>query len=372
MKAKNSWGTTQSSSTAMRGIVSLCMVIFVAISSVGLTFTLVTASTITAFAKTIPAKPVLTEYPTTDQPWGVSLDKHGHIWVAEPNCDASPVCGTPGPGLIARYNTANPASGAQNYIPPKEYNPVFLTEDASHNVWFTDPTHNAIGELVPTTNTWTEYTAPTPNAAPYDLLLDNNGNIWFTEILADQIGFFNPSTHAFAETATPSAGSAPYGITMNSRGNIWFAENGLPQIANFMPTSNGKGITIKEIAIDSGSGAPTPHLITTDSQGNIWYSEGFAGQVGVFNPVTKSHTDYPVSVGVTQTHISGIGVTSTGQVWFNDSLSARIGRLTPSTGKVFAIQLKFNGAHPHDGLTIDANNHVWITEQFGLNLGQIS
>jgi streptogramin lyase len=202
--------------------------------------------------------------------------------------------------------------------------------------------------------------------------MDKNGNIWFTEILANKIGFFNPSTHAFFETATPSAGSAPYGITLNSRGNIWFTENALPQIANFVPTSNGQGISIKEIAIDSGPGAPTPHLITTDSVGKIWYSEGFAGQVGVYNPVTKSHTDYPVSAGISQTHISGIGVTSNGLVWFNDSLSARIGRLNPATGKIFVVQLSFKNAHPHDGLTIDSSNHVWITEQYGLNLGQIS
>ncbi|MHB8595872.1 MAG: Vgb family protein [Ktedonobacteraceae bacterium] len=372
MKAKNSWGTTQSTSTAVRSIVSLCMVMFVAISSVGLTFTLFTASAITAFAKPIPMNPVLTEYPTTDQPWGVSLNGNKYIWVAEPNCNASPTCGTPNPGLIARYSVTNPAVGEKNFLPPNEYNPVFVAEDASQNVWFTDPTHDAIGELAPKTNTWTEYTVPTANAAPYDLVIDKNGNIWFTEILANQIGFFSPSTHAFVETTTPSSGSAPYGITMNSKGNIWFAENALPQIANFVPTTDGKSIVIKEIAIDSGSGAPTPHLITTDSTGKIWYSEGFAGQVGVFNPVTKTHTDYKVSVGVSQTHISGIGVTSNGLVWFNDALSARIGRLNPATGKLFVIQLKFNGAHPADGLAIDSSNHVWITEQYGLNLGQIS
>lgn len=372
MKTKNSWGTAQTTSTTVRSIVSMCMVIFVAISSVGFTFTLLTTSAITAFAKPVLTKPTLTEYPTTEQPWGVSLDGSGHIWVAEPNCNAAPVCGTTTAGLIARYNTANPASGEHNFIPPNEYNPVFLLEGANHNVWFTDPTHNAIGKLVPSTNKWTEYTVPTTNAAPYDLVMDKNGNIWFTEILANKIGFFNPATHAFVETATPSAGSSPYGITLSAKGYIWFAENALPQIANFTPTSNGKGITIKEFAIDSGSGAPTPHLITTAPGGNIWYSEGFAGQVGVYNPVTKTHTDYKVSVGLSQTHISGIGVTSGGLVWFNDALSARIGRLNPATGKVFAIQIKFNGAHPHDGLTIGPSNHVWITEQYGYNLGQIS
>jgi len=354
------------------------MVLFVTVSSVAFVFTLITASTSAHAASaraaypTTNLHPVLTEYPTTDQPWGVSLDGRGHIWVAEPNCDASPVCGSPSAGLIARYFTSNPSSGEQNYIPPAEYNPVFLTEDASHNVWFTDPTHNAIGEMVPGTNTWKEYTAPTSNAAPYDLVMDANGNIWFTEILANKIGFFNPSTHAFVETRTPSSGSAPYGITLDPNGKIWFAENALPQIAHFTPTVNGSGISIKEVAIDSGSSAPTPHLITTDSTGRLWYSEGFAGQIGVYNPKTGKHTDYPVSAGITQTHISGIGVEGNGNVWFNDSLSARIGKFNPVTLKLTVIQLSFNGAHPHDGLTIDPSNTVWITEQFGLRLGKIT
>lgn len=378
MEVKNFWGTSQPTSPKVRKLMHICMVLFVTVSSVAFAFMLLTANIPAHAATTRTAHPttnttpVLTEYPTTDQPWGVSLDGRGHIWVAEPNCDASPVCGSPSPGLIAKYFTSNPSSGEVDYKATGQYNPVFLTEDASHNVWFTDPTHNAIGELVPNTNTWTEYLAPTANAAPYDLVMDKNGNIWFTEILANKIGFFNPTTHAFAETATPSSGSAPYGITMDANGKIWFAENALPKIAHFTPTTNGTGLVIKEITIESGSNPPTPHLITTDSLGKIWYSEGFAGQIGVYNPKTGIHKDYPVSVGVTNTHISGIGVDSNGKVWFNDSLSARIGKFDPVTGKLTVIQLSFNGAHPHDGLTIDPTNIVWITEQFGLRLGKIT
>ena len=367
MNRNNSWGKTPSARPNRSVIVRIGMALFATIGSVALVLTLFTASFSTAHAYSS-----FNEYPTQPQPWGIALDyTHGNVWVAEPGCDASPTCSNPTTGVIGKYKMATPSLNEKNYTPPAVYTPVFLVVDSQNNVWFTDPSHNAIGRLVPSTNSWKEWTAPTANAAPYDLVMDNNGNIWFTEILANSIGYFNTATHTFVETPTPSKSSAPYGITKDATGNIWFTENTLPQIAKFTPTTSGSGISITEIAIGSGSGAPTPHLITVDSNGNIWYSEGFAGQVGKYNPVRKAHKDYPVSAGLTQTHISGIGVNASGIVWFNDSLSARIGSLNPTTGTVTAIQLTFSGAHPHDGLVIDKSKNVWITEQYGYNLGEV-
>jgi len=348
-------------------IVRIGLALFATISSVALAGTLLVASYSTAHAYSS-----FTEYPTQPDPWGIAFDyTHGNVWVAEPACDSSPVCSNPGPGVIGKYKMATPGTNQKNYNPPVTYNPVFLVVDAKGNIWFTDPTHNAIGQLIPSTNTWKEWTVPTANAAPYDLLLDKNGNLWFTEMLGNSIGYLNTSSLTFVETPTPSKGSAPYGITKDAQGNIWFTENMLPQIGTFKPTSNGMGIAITEIPIETGSNPPTPHLITIDSAGIIWYSEGFAGQVGKYDPVLKTHQDYPVSAGITQTHISGIGVDSKGMVWFNDSLSARIGTLNPTNGAVTAIQLSYSSAHPHDGLLIDKSDDVWITEQFGYRLGEV-
>ena len=109
-----------------------------------------------------------TQAATASNPWGISFDAAGHIWVAEPACDASPVCGIPPAGAIGEYNVATDTL-VHTFTPPATYNPVFLVVDSSGNVWFSDPTHNAIGEMVPATNTWTEWTVPTANAAPYDL-----------------------------------------------------------------------------------------------------------------------------------------------------------------------------------------------------------
>jgi streptogramin lyase len=63
------------------------------------------------------------------------------------------------------------------------------------------------------------------------------------------------------------------------------------------------------------------------------------------------------------THISGISVDKRGYVWFDDSLSGRVGYLVPTTHQVVVRTLPKSDAHPHDGLATDSQNNVWFTEQ---------
>lgn len=321
---------------------------------------------------------------TANNPWGISFDTTNHIWVAEPACDASPVCGTPPTGTIGEYSAATDTL-VHTFTPPVNviYNPVFLVIDSQGNIWFTDPTHDAIGEMVPTTSTWTEWTVPTANAAPYDLLL-SGGNLWFTEIQGNKIGFFNTTSHVFVENTIPTIGANPYGITLAPGGQIWFTENATNKLGAFNPTVNGT-ITITEHTITNVG----PHLLTVDSQGNVWFTEGFLGEIGKLIPSTGQDIEYQVSVGVCPTptptpsttptpcagtHISSIQVDSSGNVWFDDSLDNRIGVLNPSTSTYNAISLITPtdlNPHPHDGFLLDGNGNVWVSEQFGFMLDKI-
>jgi virginiamycin B lyase len=310
----------------------------------------------------------LIETPTQATPWAVAFDKSGHVWVAEPGCDAEPNCGSAFPSYIGEYNVSNDTL-VKNFLQPQGYSsPVFLIFDGKGNFWFTEPTTNAIGRLTPTNPpTWQQWKVPSAGASPYDLILDNNGNIWFTEFLGNKIGFFNTTTHAFVENAIPTSASQPYGITKDKTGKIWFAENKQLKIASFVPTASGK-VTITEYAVSSAS---NPHLITADQAGNIWYSEGFSGDIGEFIPSTKVHKNINVAKGVS-THISGITVDNKGRIWFDDSLSARVGYYTPSTGTYKTLTLSNSNAHPYDGLALDSNSNTWFTEEYASPSGKLS
>ena len=318
---------------------------------------------------------------TSSNPWGIAIDNAGgHVWVAEPGCDASPVCTNPPQGVIGEYNLANNTK-VQDFRPPTgspTYSPVFLVLDGSGNIWFTDTTHNLIGEFIPGSNTWNAW-HPSAGAIPYDLVF-SGGNIWFTEFGTSSIGFFNVTTHTFVESPIPTTASHPYGITVAPNGDIWFAENTQAKIGSFTPTANGAIAT-------SGFHEYTttysdPHLITSDASGNIWFSEGFQGGIGEW---TTSGVDKEFNVctptvckagpgGTGTTHISGIVVDHSGMVWFDDSLSNRVGYLNPSTGNYTALNMaSTNNANPHthDGLAIDNNNNVWATEEFSNHLDEL-
>lgn len=315
---------------------------------------------------------VVTEATTTSNPWAITIDQlRGFVWVAEPGCNALPTCPSAFPSIIGKYSQAD-GSLLQDFQEPAGYSsPLFVAVDTQGNVWFTEPNSSAIGELNPLTDSWQQWPL-LQGSVPYDLVFDTQGNLWFTEFGTSKIGFFNPQTQQIVENQTPTLNSNPYGITMDQKGIIWFTENrdGVAQIASFTSSPSGK-VTIIEHAVP----ILQPHLITTDKAGNIWFSGAFGGSIGEFNPLTGTTKTFLVSIGICPipaqcpgTHISGIAVDKRGDVWFTDSLDARIGYIVPATGRLEASRLAQTDAHPHDGLVVDNYGTLWFTEQYAFIL----
>lgn len=318
-------------------------------------------------------------------PWGIAFDHNGNEWVAQPNCDPNPVCNNTVQGSIAQVNRAS-FSVVHNFQEQPGYSsPLFVASDANGNIWFTEPMTNAIGELIPSTGTWHQWTVPTAGAAPFDLAFDAHGNLWFTEVLANQIGEF--TNGQFYETATPYGNSKPYGITGPdpSTGHMWFAENSTAaaRIGSFAPPVSGALTTgnISEYLTVSPGNSTTVHLITYDYQGNIWWTEGTNSRIGRLiisqaqNGASNGVAEYPTpcqtSGGCSGSHISGIGVDGGGTIWLDDSLANRIYSFNPNTNTYSApIQLA-GGAHPHDGLAVDNANTVYVSEEFANKFAEL-
>ena len=322
-------------------------------------------------------------------PWGIAFDHNGNEWVAQPSCDPNPICGGAPVGSIAQVNRSS-FNVVHNFQEPAGYSsPFFVATDPSGNVWFTEPMTNSIGELIPNSpnGTWHQWTVPTASAAPFDLAFDANGNLWFTELLANQIGEF--TNGQFHETATPFGNSKPYGITGPdpSTGHMWFTENSTQaaRIGSFAPPVSGALTTgnIKEYLTINPGNSTTVHLITYDYQGNIWWSEGTNSRIGrliisqaqpdASNGVAEYPTPCQTAGGCTSgSHVSGIGVDGGGTVWLDDSLANRIYSFNPTTLTYSApISLAAN-SHPHDGLAVDNNNTVYVSEEFANKLGAIA
>lgn len=326
-------------------------------------------------------------------PWGVTQDHAGHIWVAEPECSpndisAQPFCGQTLQGNLIEYASTGFSTHAQALkvaAEPAGYSsPFFVAADANDNLWFTEPVTNALGELDHLGN-WHQWTVSTPRANPLDLTIDHAGQVWFTEPGVSEIGMFNPATQQFFSIPTPSASSYPYGITGPDpvSGSIWFTENNnrVHRIGRFTPGANGISGRMHEY-LAPATNNNTPHLITFDIRGNIWWSEGWTGNIGQLSiaravdntsaGISEYHVPAPScpsnsNCGV---HISGIAAASNGTIWFDDSLSSRVGSYTPGVGfTLYTIDgSPSSNAHPHDGLIIDRTGNVWVSAVYANQL----
>ena len=335
----------------------------------------------------------ITEHPVTNgvgDPWGTAVDSAGNIWFAEPGCDFGNNCSsTTPPGQIGELVAATGAITLYTLPNVADNQPIFVALDASGDVWFTTPNNDMIGEFNPSTHSFVGQWGVTSGTGPWDLTF-NRGEIWYTEHYVSAVGEFDPVTDTHIDFQTPTSGTNPYGIAGNDPANgnlVWFTENN-GSVARIGVVDTGNGNAISEYLIRAqpppGSGL-TPHLITMDAQGHPWWTEGWVHDIGTLDPgaVTAGTcgtttgdcpgvSEYaPPTGGCSGSHVSGIHVAASGLVWADDSLSAQLFSFDPIARQFTGYQLTNCGAHPHDGLNVDASNNVWWDEEFANNLGSL-
>jgi streptogramin lyase len=335
----------------------------------------------------------ITEYPLNGgvgDPWGTAIDAAGDVWFAEPGCDFAPTCspGTP-PGQIGELVAGSHALNFYTLPNISGNQPIFLALDSSGHVWFTTPNNSMIGEFDPNTRSFVGQWPVTPGSGPWDLTF-NKGMIWYTEHLVSSVGEFNPQTHTYQDFATPSPSSNPYGIAANDPANgnlIWFTENN-SSVARIGVLDIARNNQIYEFLIRAQLPSNlTPHLLKLDARGFPWWTEGWVRAIGVLNTRVatpgvcgtssgdcKGVTEFylpPPPASCSSSHVSGIAIQGTQLVWVDDSLSAQVGSFDPYNRQFTMYDLSNCGAHPHDGLNLDATHNVWWDEEFANNLGEL-
>jgi streptogramin lyase len=387
MKQNNFWGSARSGGVNVGLVVRLSLTIVALAGSITLAWNLLNVRSAHAASVNTTA--------TVDNPWAIVFDGSGNAWVAEPNCNPNPVCNVPLNGAIEEFGLSGGHPTLLNtYAAPTTgtFNPTFLQLDGVGHVWFSDPTNNAIGEVTISNNTWQEFTTGiTAHAQPFGLVLDTKGNLWFAERGAPvgtppvagvgKIGFFNTTTHAVVENSVPTATGQPDGMTYDTAHNvIWFAEDNAPIIGSFTVTTNGT-VTITEHVSNANANPPNPHMIALDSTGNVWYSEQGSDLIGEYNPTSGTSKHYSAAGSLcptpgvtptpcTNTYIDGIAIDSTGKVWLDETQTAQLGSLNPSTGAITLFPL-ISGGGPGDGLAVDSHNNVWVSMLFARQLGEL-
>ncbi len=75
--------------------------------------------------------------------------------------------------------------------------------DAQDRVWFGEYRGNKIGMFDTKTETFKEWTMPTPWSEPYDVVVDKNGEAWTGSMINDRIDRLDPKTGQVVEYLLP-------------------------------------------------------------------------------------------------------------------------------------------------------------------------
>ena len=190
-----------------------------------------------------------------------------------------------------------------------------------------------------------------------------------------------PTIVEFAMVPTP--GAEPFMIKAGPDGNVWFSETDANKIARI----DLDGTLLPEFdtpasAINQGiPGAPhnTSGFAFEPSTGNIWFPEVGSDKIGVMSPSGVLLHEYDIPSPLALVHTITLG--PDGNFWFAEVGTDKIGRITPA-GVVTEFKLPtadtrgpatdFSaGSQPFD-IIVGPDGALWFTEFTGDRIGRIT
>lgn len=246
----------------------------------------------------------------------------------------------------------------------------------------------------------TQYTAPTPDSGPCNLVKGPDGKMWFIEVLASKLARIDDAAGTVQEFAIPNtvtippdpqlpvlghlvlqnlnrtlsalSGSSvalPYpasfacGINNGPDGNIWFT-NGVSNLIGYINPTTHQIATF-----------PVPTLasnvedIYPGPDNAMWFVEPSASKIGRFDLATQQITEYPLSNPLASP--IGIYAASDGGLWFPEFVGNKIGRIDPYTKVIVEYNVPTAAALPFVLRAETPGGFLWFSEFSGNKIGRL-
>jgi virginiamycin B lyase len=224
--------------------------------------------------------------------------------------------------------------------------------DPKGNIWFTLQETGHIARFNPDTQEWKLFKVQTPDSGPHGLVSDALGDIWFTENYAGKIGRLDPKTGAIAEFTPPTA-KDPHTPVFGPDGALWFTA----QNSNVIGRLDIKTGKIAEYAVPTQDAHP--YGIVSADDGGLWFCELSSGKLGRVDPGSGAIAEYtPSEPGVKPRRL----VVSSGAIYFTDSGSGRLGRLTLADKKFKLWDSPSGNRSEPYGIAADTSGKIWYEE----------
>jgi len=273
--------------------------------------------------------------------------------------------------------------------------PQWVVSGVDGSLWFTEPLQQYIGQIATNGTVGVQYSLPVLTLAgmptsltPQGITSGPDGTIWFTVY-----GQFGAPYGALARiAATPdhpvsyfpistNPASYPQGIVTGPDGALWFTDTGLDQNGNpigyigrmtndgtLLPPPGCTGATL-ECAIPGTSMSSQFSPITVGPDGALWFADTVTNQIGRITADGKTINLY--TVPKQNASLLGLSTGSDGALWFTESAydASVVGRIT-TAGVITEFPTPTTGSTPQ-GITSGPDGALWFTELGANQIGRV-
>jgi copper transport protein len=246
---------------------------------------------------------------------------------------------------------------------------TIMSMDSSNRIWYLDPISKYLGVYDPATDKNQVYKVNTNDTITSVAVDDQNNSVWVTGNEGNHIYRFDTKANTFAgQVSLPREGAQPITLTTDkSTGLVWVLDSGLGTIAKIDPANN---YNVTEYSPpDNGLATPTAMLIDPDTQ-NIYIAEHEGHAITIFNPTLHTFDRIPIEQDNTSLPY-GLAMDSSHFLWVAQHTLNKILVLDPRTGAFKEAAIP-TGATNTQWITSDSNGNIWLAEQTGHALGEVT
>ena len=206
----------------------------------------------------------------------------------------------------------------------------------------------------------TEYDFPDPDSAPLYPRFDGDNTIWISDAAKPRIWEFSIDNQQFSSYEFD--GLTTIFIDIDQNGKIWFTDTPNSMIGSFDPKTE-KFETIKIPLLDIISEQSIPIAVKTDFENRIWVALVDKHMLLVYNQNTNEFERF-LQIQTEEAGPSALVVDDSGNVWFAEALSGKIGVVDSKTFEITEFAPDPPLAEPF-ALLFDKSGSLWISEHIG-------
>jgi virginiamycin B lyase len=218
----------------------------------------------------------------------------------------------------------------------------------------------------------TEYDLPRKDAQPHDVVMARDGTVWYSDFSHQFIGELDPATGRVTDhelpTLRPDEPKGSLALEFDPKGNLWLA--GMYQAGIYKIDPQSKQINAYPFPKEWLNPTTQASMLSAqhaDADGKVWTNNQDTHLVYRFDIATGQYEDLGQAVDKEGTHINGYGMPTDAQ---NDAYQlnfggASIGRIDAKTKEVTIWKTPLPFSRPRRG-RVDADNILWFAE-YGAN-----